>query len=127
MKMVIGGACQGKTEYAENLYGKTEWCDGNDCDLEAIFFCDGILHFHAYVKRWMKENENRDAITDLAEKLIRENPEIIIVTDEIGYGLVPIDAFDRVYRENVGRICTKLAAVSERVDRVVCGIGVRIK
>ena len=37
------------------------------------------------------------------------------------------DAFDRAYREAVGRICTKLAAYSDEVTRVVCGIGTVIK
>lgn len=50
------------------------------------------------------------------------------MTQEIGYGLVPVDAFDRRYRElEAGRICTVLAANSDQVDRVVCGIGVTIK
>lgn len=48
-------------------------------------------------------------ISSLAEDLIRVNPDLILVSDEVGYGVVPIDAFDRAYREAVGRICTKLA------------------
>ena len=63
----------------------------------------------------------------LAEDLIRVNPDLILVSDEVGYGVVPIDAFDRAYREVVGRICTKLAAYSHRVTRVACGIGTVIK
>ena len=37
------------------------------------------------------------------------------------------DAFEREYREAVGRICTAFADRADRVDRVVCGIGMRIK
>ena len=66
-------------------------------------------------------------VSSLAGKLIRENPNIILVTDEVGYGVVPVDAFDRAYREAVGRVCTELAAFSTRVTRVVCGIGTVIK
>ena len=29
----------------------------------------------------------------LAEELIRKNPEVILVSDEVGYGVVPVDAF----------------------------------
>ena len=64
---------------------------------------------------------------DLAEQILQENPELIVVTAEVGYGLVPVDAFERQYREAVGRICTNLAACADRVDRVQCGIGTRIK
>ena len=49
------------------------------------------------------------------------------VSDEVGYGVVPVDAFRRAYREAVGRTCTKLASFSRKVTRVVCGIGTVIK
>ena len=52
---------------------------------------------------------------------------MVIVSDEVGYGVVPIDAFDRKYREAVGRVCTELAGYSQRVTRVACGIGMVIK
>ena len=51
----------------------------------------------------------------------------IIICDEIGCGLVPVDAFEREYREAAGRICTVLAEHADEVYRVVCGIGMRIK
>ena len=49
------------------------------------------------------------------------------MTDEIGYGIVPMDLFQREYREKTGRICTELAERSEEVYRIICGIGMRIK
>lgn len=88
MKMIIGGASQGK------------------------------------IKRRMQEDDDWNVI---GSELVKQNPEIVIVTNEVGSGIVPIDAFDRKYREAVGRVCTELAAASEQVDRVICGIGVRIK
>ena len=45
------------------------------------------------------------------------------MTAEVGYGLVPVDAFERQYREAVGRICTNLAACADRVDRYSAGSG----
>ena len=50
-----------------------------------------------------------------------------LVSQEVGYGVVPMDAFDRKYREAVGRVCTDLASKSKKVIRVVCGIGTVIK
>ena len=64
-----------------------------------------------------------DALADLP--LL--NPDIVIVTDEIGYGIVPMDPFERTYREVVGRVCTKLAKNSESVYRVVCSIEMKLK
>ncbi len=45
MKMVIGGAYQGKTDYAKQAYPNLVWSDGASCDLKDIFSCSGIVHF----------------------------------------------------------------------------------
>ena len=45
----------------------------------------------------------------------------------LAYGIVPIDAFDRLYREKVGRILCKAVEQAEEVYRVVAGIPVCIK
>jgi len=59
--------------------------------------------------------------------LLRENPDLVIVTDELGCGIVPMEKRDRLWREMTGRICTCLAAKADEVTRVVCGIGTRLK
>ena len=65
--------------------------------------------------------------TKIVEKLKCENSEIVLITDEIGYGIVPTDAFYREYRETHGRVCTQIAAEAKEVHRVICGIGTVIK
>ena len=61
------------------------------------------------------------------EEVLAKNPDITIVMDEIGYGVVPMSAEDREYREMVGHTGQLLASQAEAVYRVVCGIGTRIK
>lgn len=124
MKMIIGGAFQGKAALAEKKYPETNWVNGEEADWETVKSAEGILNFHAFIRREMQKEKD---ISELAEQLIRCNPDVILVSDEVGYGIVPIDAFDRAYREAAGRICTKLAAYSSEVTRVVCGIGTVIK
>ena len=124
MRMIIGGAFQGKMEYAQKESPGIRWVDGAACSEEELLQCEGVYHFHLYIRKSMEKYEEMRLFAD---RIIRENPQIVIITDEIGYGLVPIDAFERRYREETGRICTRLAAFSERVDRVVCGIGLPIK
>ena len=63
----------------------------------------------------------------MGELLLKKNYGAVVVSEEVGYGLVPVDAFEREYREAVGRICTKLASGSHKVTRVICGIGTVIK
>lgn len=53
MKMVIGGAYQGKTDYAKQAYPNLVWSDGASCDLKDIFSCSGIVHFEEFVRRWI--------------------------------------------------------------------------
>ena len=124
MEMMIGGAFQGKSALAEKRYPQVNWINGEDADWEMLSCAKGVLGFHEYIRKEMKAGRSVD---QLAEDLIRVNPDVILVSDEVGYGVVPIDAFDRAYRETVGRICTKLAGYSHRVMRVVCGIGTVIK
>ncbi len=125
MKMVIGGAFQGKHAYAERTFGITEgWVDGLNCPMEDIFSCSGIRHFHEYVRRLVQEKKDYQ---EFVKELFLKNPDICVVVNEIGYGVVPMDRFDREYRETVGRICEQLAAGSEEVHRVMCGIGTVIK
>ena len=45
MKLVIGGAFQGKKDFAQNAYHVTSWADGRNCDWEEVFCAGGILHF----------------------------------------------------------------------------------
>ena len=61
------------------------------------------------------------------ERLKQENPKVILVTNELGCGVVPVDQFDRVYREKTGRICCQIAREAVQVHRVVCGIGTVMK
>lgn len=124
MEMIIGGAFQGKEALAKKEYPEIVWTDGKEADWDSIREAEGILNFHEFIRREMKAGKE---ISELAENLIRCNSDVILVSDEVGYGVVPIDAFDRAYREAVGRVCTKLAAYSDRVTRVVCGIGTVIK
>lgn len=62
-----------------------------------------------------------------ASALLEGKRDRIIVTDEIGYGIVPIEKQERLYREMTGRLCCILAKEAEEVWRVCCGIGQRIK
>lgn len=124
MEMIIGGAFQGKGAYAEKRYPDRKWVSGASASEEEILKAEGVYGFHEYILREMRDGKE---VGELAGKLIRENPEVVLVSDEVGYGVVPVDAFDRAYREAVGRVCTELAAFSSRVVRVVCGIGTVIK
>ncbi len=126
MKLITGGAFQGKKEYAKFRFGlkDEDMTDGALASFEEIFQCRCMYHFHEWVKKGLKENWDFQGLED---RLLASNPRILLITNELGCGVVPIDAFDRNYRETTGRICTRIAAKSNQVIRVVCGIGTVIK
>jgi Adenosyl cobinamide kinase/adenosyl cobinamide phosphate guanylyltransferase len=124
IKLIIGGEYQGKRAFATKRYGIGSLEDGASCSKETLYGCEGIYHFEIFIKRMMDERENISIILD---KIIEENPEIVIISTEIGMGLVPINKVERLYREQVGRICTELAKKAVCVTRVICGIGITLK
>ena len=126
MKLVTGGAFQGKKEYAKLRFGlkDAEMTDGALASFEEIFQCRCMYHFHEWVKKGLKEEWD---LAGLADRLQASNPRIRLISNELGCGVVPVDAFDRKYRETAGRICTEIAAKSSQVIRVVCGIGTVLK
>ncbi len=138
MKFVIGGAYQGKLTYIQKMYGSgitADLLDGEQCKLQLPEKVSLFNHLHAYIRRMLldgmkKEQELLDIRNQIYKDLqtvIQNNPDIIFISDEIGYGIVPVEAFERLYREETGRICCKLAEQAERMTRVVCGIGTVIK
>lgn len=128
MYMIVGGRCQGKLRYAMRQTGLPEnaFVDGETCTEDSIFQAKGITRFHIYVRRFLMDRDGRKA-ERFSERLSRDNPDLVILSDEVGYGIVPMDEEERRYRETVGRVCTDLARQSARVDRVICGIGTVLK
>lgn len=124
MKIVIGGSYQGKRAYAERSYGVKKWADGEHCEFDEIFCCKGLYGFQDYVRRAVSEGKSLDG---LAAELMEKNPELVLVSDELGYGVVPAEPFDRAFREMHGRLMCELAAEAEEVVRVICGIGTVIR
>ena len=101
MNMVIGGAYQGKLNYAKETFQIPDGgVAGAFCTLEDLAQCRGVYDFHLLIRRLLEEGQEADRLVlEAAEK----NPEICIVTNELGYGVVPVDAFDRLWREKTGR------------------------
>jgi adenosylcobinamide kinase/adenosylcobinamide-phosphate guanylyltransferase len=52
---------------------------------------------------------------------------VVIVSDEVGSGIVPMHAGARVYRDLVGIAHQRLAAQADEVDFLVAGLPIRLK
>ena len=124
LHVITGGAFQGKLAYAKGLYPGQVWTDGAECDLERPETWQSVYSLQILVRRWLQAGKSRQ---ELEESLLQNASGKVLIWDEIGCGLVPVDAFERRYREEAGRLFTSLAGRAETADRIVCGIGQRIK
>lgn len=64
---------------------------------------------------------------EIINDIYEANPDIILICDEVGGGIVPLKKEDRIYREAVGRTLCCAVKKSDRVERVMCGIGQCLK
>ena len=129
MKLIIGGCHQGKKAYAENAYQirENEWADGANCSAEELLQAKGIFDFQEWVRIQLIQNGKEKKIQEIADAFCKAYPDLIVVSNEVGYGIVPMQKEERMWREACGRACTVLAQHSEEVIRVCCGIGMKIK
>ena len=126
MDFIIGGRNQGKLAYGMKQYGITEEeiFYAEDADIYEVTGKRCLYGFHLLVIRFL--SDQRD-LSETLQDIFAKNTFQVIISDEIGYGLVPVDAFEREYRETVGRCCCKIAGEAGRVIRVVCGLPQEIK
>ena len=130
MIFICGGACQGKREWACRKWGidPDRILDGGDWTGQTDLFEDEspllFDHYEAFVLKMLQTGREPGLET---RRIVAARPDLILITDEIGSGIIPMDPFLREYREIHGRLCCDLAQEADEVYRVSCGIGMRIK
>ncbi len=151
MIFIIGGMSQGKRDFAVRTFLASNYLEsgsemGDAAAKEgenrvAVDFADGEIvswevfqkamyayDLHQMIRRKLEMGEDPKWLEDkMWKQLVEGCPERILITDEIGCGIVPLDPFERQYRELTGRICCKLAAAAAEVWRVTAGIGICLK
>ena len=116
MTLVIGGAGQGKLALTLRVLGMDGAQAGHTPEENTP-----ILN---HLETWLKtETDPMPAL----EAYLSRHPDAVILCDEVGCGVVPMDRLDRDWRERVGRTCCALAARAELVVRVYCGIPTVLK
>jgi len=136
MELIIGGCFQGKLEYAKGKLRERHIVIEDDSIADGSLLADMmqnlpgqiriIDHMHLFARQQVEENRTEE-IFPLLERLLSELPELIIVCDEVGYGIVPVERQERQYREAVGRMLCFLAQRARHVERIVAGIPVKLK
>ena len=155
MILITGGSSQGKYAFARSFLKdavNATIIDGQDMDIDKdtdkdkdinsdaeqdtqieCGYClcrkkmDLIRHYHLYLRRRMQQGADEEQLLQETKAFCEKNPDVIVVTEEVGCGVVPMDAFERKWREVCGRASVILAERSEQVYRVICGIPQRLK
>lgn len=140
MELYIGGFAQGKLEYVKRRYNenqKTEKLfvkviDCVDSHYKKMLLeteCDVLIlnHLHLWVRDLLDEGMEEEKIQTTILSWIKSNPDAIVICDELGNGIVPIKKQERIWREQTGRLMIELAKQAERVERILCGLGQRLK
>ena len=103
MELIIGGAFQGKLEYAVKRYGLT---DEDVCDLALGVPVPGKRCY-----RHLEALSRREDVTPYLP-LFRD---AVVITREVNGGIVPMDGQERAWRERHG-------VLVQHVTRVLCGL-----
>lgn len=70
---------------------------------------------------WAKE------ASSLADALSRQKAPVVLVTNEVGWGIVPNNALAREFRDAAGLLNQTIAGVAHEVEFVVAGLPMRVK
>nr|WP_040663097.1 bifunctional adenosylcobinamide kinase/adenosylcobinamide-phosphate guanylyltransferase [Neptuniibacter caesariensis] len=75
----------------------------------------------------ISEDEMLKGMTDLEEAVTHYAGELYLVSNEVGWGIVPMGELSRKFQDNTGRLHQALAACVERVTLCVAGIPLEVK
>ena len=124
MHLIIGGAYQGKRQFAEARFGlKPEdifICTGEDPD----FSYECLDRLEEFTLSCVKAG--RDSTAFFRENRERWEGGVLILGD-ISAGVVPMDEDQRAWREENGHLGRYLAEQAESVHRIFCGLEQRLK
>ena len=120
MILMIGGAYQGKLDYAKSAFALS---DGD------IFTCtEDTIDFS---RRCICSLEEFALAHPDPEGFFREHrsewESSILICRDIFCGVLPIGAENRAWRQKTGRLCQYLSREAEQVIRIFCGLEQRLK
>lgn len=124
MILIIGGAYQGKLDFAKEAFGITD---------EDVFVCkDSEIDFSKRCVYALEKftlacvREGKDPASYLQEHREAWDDSIFICQDFF-CGVVPMEAEARAWRQITGRLAQYLSREAGRVSRIFCGLEQRLK
>lgn len=98
-------------------------------DCLSIYTSNIMYHYTKDIKYINEDVQNQiqKHIVDEIQKLLENNSDVVIVTNEVGSATVPDNHVERVYRDLLGRINCEVAKLVDEVYLIVCGCSMKIK
>ena len=122
MVLIVGGKAQGKLDYVKRVLGVSDEAVARDAEAaRTARVFDGCSR---WVRMCLQAGEDPNKQMD---ELLDVNPNLVLVFDEVGCGVVPVDREERLWRETVGRMTCRLARRADHVERVLCGLPMTLK
>ncbi len=86
-----------------------------------------VLNLILDPKSGLAEDELLEKIAELAQVSYNSAADVIMVSNEVGWGIVPGDPLSRMYRDVIGRANQALAAQADEAWFTVSGIPLELK
>lgn len=128
MRLIIGGYAQGKREYATSSYPEhslveMDYLEKNTAASDKLI----ITGLDEWVKAFVVKGVAEEEILCRLNVILDKYEDLVIITCEIGNGIVPMEKQERMYRDLLGKIQIYLAKKALCVERIICGIATVIK
>jgi adenosylcobinamide kinase/adenosylcobinamide-phosphate guanylyltransferase len=132
--LILGGARSGKSTYAESLAADTgrhvlyvATAEARDQEMAVRIEVSNILLARESQPAEKIEKAVQTEIEAILAARKRLDVPLIVVSNEVGLGLVPPYAVGRLYRDVLGRANQQLAAFADRVLFMVAGLPLIVK
>lgn len=113
MKLILGGAYQGKASWAAEHWSVETFGDYPTPGAQ------GQCHLERFSRACTEQGLDPVAEIKTHRDLWDQG---VLISREIGCGVVPMDPVERQWRENHGRLLRYLAEEAETVVRIFCGL-----
>ena len=125
MHLIIGGAYQGKIDWAKAQFSIAEediFCCEED--RAAVLSARCITHLERFALYCLRQGLEPASVLENNQNLWENS---ILICNDISCGVVPLDAETRAWREACGRMLGMLSRKAETVTRIFCGLPQRLK
>ena len=118
MILIIGGAYQGKLDFAREQLGISD-----------VFVCTGdeIDFSHACIHQIQEFTLAHPDPVGYFEDHRESWKDSVLILQDIFSGVVPLGAENRAWRQRTGRLAQYLSREADRVSRIFCGLEQRLK